>query len=128
MKILKTILLGCCILLTANSINAQTETQRWDAKLDLDGSELKKEIKILVSDESKEVSVSVKGIISGGTLKVKLYDSKGNSAATLNLNASPGSKAKGSLSETMDAMPGTWLLKVTNDEATGKVNIRVEQN
>lgn len=128
MKILKITLITCMFLLAANFMNAQTEVENWDAKIDLDGTELKKEILIKVSDGSHEISVSVSGTISGGNLKVRLYNPKGIREASLNLCASRNSKAKGSLTEVMEAMPGIWKLKVTNDEATGKVNIEVEQN
>ena len=128
MNFLKITFFGCLLFFASNNITAQTEVENWDAKLQLDGTEMKKEIKIKVSESSKEVSVHVSGSISGGYLKATLYDPNGKRYAGLNLCAGPNSKAKGSLSETEDAMAGIWVLKVNSDEATGKVNIEVKQN
>ena len=128
MKFFKITIFSCLLLFTFNSLIAQTEVESWDGKIELTGEKLKKEIKIRVPEISKVISVSVSGSVSGGNLKVKLYNPDGAREANLNLCSAGNSKAKGRLSETMEAVPGVWVLKITNDEATGKVNVEVEQN
>ena len=128
MRILRTALFGCLFMLAANLLHAQDEVQSWDGKIALEGIDFKKEIRIDVGAESDEISVSVEGKVSEGNLKVKLYNPRGIRMANLNLCAGKGSTAKGTLTEAMDASPGTWVLKVVNESATGKVNIKVRQN
>jgi len=109
------------------SLSSQTVTQDWRTSFDLTGEELDKDIKIEILESSSKVMVLVNGIISGGVLKVALYDPKGNKQCSIQLSADKNGKARGSLEEAMDATPGTWKLKIENDEAKGKVEINVQQ-
>jgi hypothetical protein len=114
-------------LFVAFSLSSQTITQDWRSTLDLTGEELNKDVKIEVLESSSKIMVRVQGIISGGVLKVALYDPKGNKECSIQLSADKGGKARGTLEEEMDATPGTWKLKIENDEAEGKVTINVQQ-
>ena len=128
MKFYKITLVSCFCLLATTALTAQDASQNYHAKLELDGEPMQKEISLTVTSGSSEVSISVNGTVAGGNLKVHLYDPEGNRIANLNLCASEGSKAKGSLSETQDASPGIWKLKIDKYGATGKVNINFSQN
>ena len=128
MKILKIALLSCLCFLITNPLYSQDEVENWEGKIVLDGTDLEKEIRIKVDAKSTEIRIKVDGKISGGKLMAKLIDPEGNSKANLNLKAGKGSKAMGWLEEAVNASPGTWVVKIINKEATGKVNVKVKQN
>ena len=115
------------LTLVSGLLSAQSALETWSEKIELTGEELKKEIKIEVPKGNKEICVSVRGTVSGGHLKVRMYNPAGFRCANLNLNASGNSKAKGRLTECMDAKAGTWVLKVTNDKAKGNIHVKVAE-
>lgn len=128
MKVLRISLLLVLSIAFSNLLTAQDSVYSWDEKLILDGSDFKKEINLEVGSNSNEITVSISGKVAEGNFKVKLVNPKGITVSHLNLNAGKNGIAKGRLTESVDASPGIWVLKMKNEDATGKMNIELKQN
>ena len=128
MKIVRITLAIICTICTTIGLSAQDKVENWDGKITLDGTDLKKEILVDVSNESDEISVSVEGKVSGGYVKVRLFNPMGIRVANLNLNAGRNGTAKGTMQESLETTTGTWKVKVVSENARRKVSIKVEQN
>lgn len=104
------------------------ETKKIKETLNLDGTDFKKEIKLLVV-EGKTLRYSVKGKITGGQFGVKVYDPNGKKENGFLLSTIEGGNAKGSLEEVnTDPIPGIWVFKIENRNSKGSATFTAFQN
>ena len=116
------------ILFNSMTLQAQDAVTEWRETVELDGDNLKKEVKIKVLETSSYIKVKASGTISGGNICIQLCNPDGKSQTSLSICASANSNAKGSLEEKLEATPGVWLLCINNSKASGKLDISVSQN